>query len=143
VVKLNVYRYEVYLDYEVPVSSLLNAQDTAGRYGITEWSRGRDIRAAGFYGHYTTFAEALLLVASFTLGLLVIAPGGLFTKYRLVLAGILLCLAGSLFLTVTRASWLGFACSVGAVVLFGASRKVVIILVLCALPLVAGGLYYL
>ena len=51
---LSVYHYELYFDCNVPASAMLDGGDSAGRLGIDEWSRGRDIRAAGFYGHYTS-----------------------------------------------------------------------------------------
>ncbi len=141
--KLTVYRYEVILDYAVARSSLAATGDAAERLGIDAWSRGRDLRAGGFFGHYTTFAEALQLVGSLVLGLLILAPGGLFARNRLLLAAALALMSGALFLTVTRASWAGFAVSAAVIVLVGASRKVILICVLAAIPLAAGGVYYL
>lgn len=136
VTRLRVYRYEVFFEYALPASS---AKDL----GIAEWSRGRDVRAAGFFGHYTTYAEALQLIGSLALGLLILVPGGLFERYRLLLAAVFILLSAALFLTVTRASWAGFAVSAAVIVLVGAGRKVILICVLCAIPVAAGGLYYL
>ena len=48
-----------------------------------------------------------------------------------------------LSLTVTRASWLAFLLSAFVIVTLGASRRTVLILVACALPLVFAGLFVL
>ena len=143
VLKLHIYRYEVFYDYDVPVSSLLDASDNAGRYGIAEWSRGRDIRAAGFYGHYTTYAEATQLIASLVFGLLILVPGGFFARNRVVLALTLAAFCAGLFLTVTRASWAGFLVSAAVMIIAGTSRKTVLICILCAVPVALAGVYYL
>ncbi len=140
-VELTVYRYELFHKITLPFAG--SPVSDPASLGITEWSRGRDVRAAGFYGHYTTFAEALQLVGSLAFGLLILVPGGLFARNRLVLAGALALMSAALFLTVTRASWGGFAISAGVIVLAGASRKVILICLLASIPLAAGGIYYL
>ncbi|MEJ7623210.1 MAG: O-antigen ligase family protein [Pyrinomonadaceae bacterium] len=134
---LRVYRFETYFEYE------LSSGVSAPQMGILEWSRGRDVRAAGFYGHYTTYAESVQLVGSLALGLLVLIPGGIFARYRVLLAAALLLLGIGLFLTVTRASWAGFALSAAVIVVIGASRKALVICVLFAIPVAAVGLIYL
>ncbi len=141
-VELKVYRFEVVYTYNMPIG-YLSPPSEPGYLGITEWSRGRDVRASGFYGHYTTFAEALQLVGSLALGMLILAPGGLFTRNRLVLAAAIALMSCALVLTVTRASWGGFALSGAIMLLIGASRKAVLICVLAAIPLAAVGAYYL
>ena len=141
-VEIAVYRYEVIRKYTMPVGVLSPSNDPA-YLGITAWSRGRDIRASGFYGHYTTFAEGLQLLGSLAFGLLILVPGSLFERKRMLLAGALILMSAALFLTVTRASWGGFAISAAVIVLVGASRKVILICVLASMPLAAGGLYYL
>ncbi|MEQ1646373.1 MAG: PDZ domain-containing protein, partial [Pyrinomonadaceae bacterium] len=123
-VELKVYRFEVVYTFNMPIGYLSPASEP-GYLGITDWSRGRDIRASGFYGHYTTFAEALQLVGSLALGMLIMAPGGLFARNRLLLAAAVVLMTGALVLTVTRASWGGFALSAAIMVLVGASRKVI------------------
>lgn len=135
VASLTVYRHELVDTYKLPVSSLSPGVEGLG---ITEWSRGHDTRAAGFYGHYVTFAEVMQLIASLGLGILIALSG----------RGILLWLAlaaytGALFLTITRASWLAFLVSAASMVLISASRRTVIICVAIAVPLAIGGLYYL
>ena len=143
IAKIHIYRYELFFDYDLPRATLPSGMNAAETFGIADWSRGRDVRAAGFYGHYTTYAEALQLIASLALGMLVMAPGGLFARSRLILAASLAAFCAALFLTVTRASWAGFAVSAALIVLLGASRKAIIICILCAIPIAAGGLYYL
>ena len=138
---LKVYRYENILEYEMAATPP-HAESTT-RFGIETWSRGRDVRASGFYGHYTTYAEAAQLLASVALGLLIMAPGGPFARNKLLLGAVLSAVGFALFLTVTRASWAGFVISAAVMVLIGASRKAILICVLCAIPLAAGGLYYL
>ncbi len=143
IAKVHVYHYELFFDFDMPVSAILEAADNAGRFGITEWSRGRDVRAEGFYGHYTTYSEVTQLIASLALGLLILVPGGFFVRNRIVLAVILAAFCAGLFLTVTRASWAGFLISAAVMVLVGTSRKTILICILCVIPVAAGGLYYL
>ena len=143
VVEITVYRYEIIRKFTFLVGFISPPANDPSFLGITEWSRGRDVRAAGFYGHYTTFAEALQLVGSFAFGLLILVPGALFARRRLLLAASLALISVAQFLTVTRASWVGFALSAAMIVLVGASRKVIIICILVAIPLAAGGVYYL
>jgi hypothetical protein len=111
--------------------------------GIVDWTRGRDTRAAGFYGHYTTFAEALQLIGSLTLGLLLMVPGGVLAKRRIVLGFALAAISLALFLTVTRASWAGFAISVAVILLLSASRRALLVLTLMAVPVAVAGLLYI
>lgn len=64
-------RAEVPLAINVERRKFLEGTTPEARLGIGAWSRGRDDRAAGFYGHYTTYAEVLQLIGSLALGLLV------------------------------------------------------------------------
>lgn len=139
-VELTVYRYELFHKILLPDK---RTSGTRVDLGIEAWSRGRDVRASGFYGHYTTFAEALQLIGSLAFGLLVLVPGSLLERRRLLIAAALALMSAALFLTVTRASWGGFAISAGVIVLAGASRKVILICLLASIPLAAGGIYYL
>jgi O-antigen ligase len=141
--KLVVYRFEFIINMELPVSSLLAGTNSTEKLGINEWSRGRDTRAAGFYGHYTTYAEALQLIASLSLGLLIVAKGGLFSGNRILLALAVGALSLALLLTVTRASWFSFFVSASVMILLGASRKTILICVACAVPLVLAGVFFL
>ncbi|HEX8775816.1 MAG TPA: O-antigen ligase family protein [Pyrinomonadaceae bacterium] len=140
--KVRIYRYEWMPTFDVPRAKLLEGTTTLARLGVGGWSRGRDWRAAGFYGHYTTYAEALQLIASLALGLL-IALGRWKTKSAALLMIALAGLSLALLLTVTRASWLAFLLSASVIVLLGASRRTALILAACALPLVLTGLFVL
>jgi O-antigen ligase len=137
---ITVYRHELIDTYKLETSGLAPGVDGLG---IQEWSRGRDFRAAGFYGHYTTFAEALQLIASLTFGLLILIPGGAFARRRMLLAAALTVYLVALFLTVTRASWLSFLIAAGVIVLLGASKRTVLICIAIGIPMVIGGLIYL
>lgn len=132
--RLLVYHLEAYplLDYRRV--SLLEGGGGAARLGIAEWSRGRDERATGLYGHYTTYAEVLQLVASVALGMLV-AHGRRRSLAGALLAAALALMTGALVLTVTRASWLGLVVSALVVALSGAGRRAVLIAAGVALPL--------
>jgi hypothetical protein len=140
--RVRIYRFEWMPTFDVPRGKLLDGATPLDKLGIGDWSRGRDWRASGFFGHYTTYAEALQLITSLAFGLLVALPnkrswsGALFS---MAVAG----LGVALLLTVTRASWLAFLLSAFVIVSLGASRRTVLILVACALPLVFAGLFVL
>jgi len=69
--KLFVYRPDFYFTVEVKRADLLGGADALEQLGIAGWKRSRNWRSAGFYGHYTTFAEVLQLVASLAFGLFI------------------------------------------------------------------------
>jgi O-antigen ligase len=122
-------------ELEIPRGQLLPASNVLGQLGISSWSRGRDWRATGFYNHWVTYSEVLQLIASLALGLF------LALKQKRTLTGVLLVVAvlGLVFalgMTVTRASWIGFAVSVVAMLLLSASRRTILIVGACAIPLV-------
>lgn len=141
--KLQIYRYELLLKYDLPVAAMSASEDSASALGIEQWSRGRDTRASGFFGHYTTYAEVLQLLLALCFGFLIAMPGQLFSRHRLLMAAAAFALCIGLFLTVTRASWAGFLIAVAVIIALGASRKTLLICVACAVPLAAGGLIYL
>jgi membrane-associated protease RseP (regulator of RpoE activity) len=62
--RIKIYRAEWIGVYEAARGSLLDGATPDERLGIGGWSRGRDWRASGFYGHYVTYAEALQLISS-------------------------------------------------------------------------------
>jgi hypothetical protein len=139
---VKIYRVEWTPVLKVPRGRLLDGATALERLGVKSWSRGREWRAAGFYGHYTTYAEALQLIASLAFGLFIAL------RSKRGLRGALLLLAfvglgGALLLTVTRASWLAFLLSAVVIVMAGASRRMVIIVAACALPIVLVGLFVL
>lgn len=141
VVKLKVYRHEIVFDCNVQASALSSTASVD--HGIVEWSRGRDTRAAGFFGHYTTYAEAIQLISSVAVALLILLPGGFLTRNRIIFAAVVAAFCAALFLTVTRASWAGFALSAAVIVMIGTRKRTVLICAAVAIPLAVAGLFYL
>ncbi len=139
---VNFYRVEARPTFEVERGRLLPGETPLARLGIGSWSRGRDERAAGFYGHYVTYAEVLQLVGSLALGLL-IARRRKWDLPKILLAAAVVGITAALLLTVTRAAWLGFLLSAFTIVLIGASRRTWLLVAALALPLVLAGLFVL
>ena len=145
--------YEIFVD--VRRENILPGTSATEQLGFSDWGRTRRWRASGFYGHYTTYAEVLQLIASLALGLLV---AGFFSgkrsttdavsepRSRLIFVGLLLSVAGmavALLLTVTRASQLALLVSGLVIFIFGASRKWLITAFAIGIPVAAIGLYIL
>jgi hypothetical protein len=140
--KVSIYRVEWMPVLEVPRGQLLPGNTPLDQLGISAWSRGRDWRATGFYGHWVTYAEVLQLIASLALGLFLAAP----RKKSLYGLSLLVAISGLVFalaMTVTRASWVGFAISAGVMLVLSASRRILLIVGACAIPLVLGGVILL
>jgi O-antigen ligase len=140
--KVSIYRVEWTPVLEVPRGNLLPGNNALDQLGITGWTRGRDWRATGFYGHWITYAEVLQLIGSLALGLLLAlpqkrSPAGLLLLVALI--GVLFALG----MTVTRASWVGFAISAALMLVMSASRRTLLIAGACAIPLVLGGVILL
>ena len=139
--KVRIYRVEWMPELFVP-RKLLSGSTSLEQLGITDWSRGRDWRATGFYGHWTTYAEVLQLIASLALGLFL----ALRSKLSRTGALLLLAVGGLVFalaMTVTRGSWIGFAVSAALMLLLTASRRTILIGLACAIPLVLAGVFLL
>src|ERR1041384_4839558 len=140
--KVKIYRVEWTPELEVPRAQLLPGSNALQQLGIGGWSRGRDWRATGFYNHWVTYAEVLQLIASLALGIFL----GLKQKRRLTSILLILAVAGLVFalaMTVTRASWIGFAISVLAMLLLSSSRRTILVVGACAIPLVLAGVVLL
>jgi O-antigen ligase len=140
--KVRIYRVEWMPELEVPRGELLPGTNSLAQLGISGWSRGRDWRATGFYNHWVTYSEVLQLIASLALGIF------LALKQKKNLTGVLLlvAIAGLIFalgMTVTRASWAGFAVSAAVIMLLTSSRRTILIVAACALPLVLASLVLL
>jgi len=141
--RLLVYRREWLFEADVARGSLLAGATPEARLGLTGWTRGRDRRASGFYGHYTTYAEVLQLVASLAAGLL-IALERKRSWQGALLAAAVAGLGVALLLTVTRASWLSLLLSIVVMLLMGmGGRRAVAAVMLGALVVVPLGLYVL
>lgn len=140
--QVKIYRVEWVPTLEVPRGQLLPGSTSTDQLGIATWGRGRDWRATGFFGHWVTYAEVLQLIASLALGLFLALPrkrnaAGIFVFIAITL------LLFALGLTVTRASWLGFAAAATVMLLLSASRRALIAFGLLAIPLVIAGLLVL
>ncbi len=136
------YRAEAIVPLTVERAKLLDGETPEARLGIARWTAGRDERARGFFGHYTTYAEALQLIASLALGMFVAL------RRKWSMRGVLLAIAlagmcGALILTVTRASWLGLLLSALTIAAIGARRRTLLVVAGLALPLVVAGLFVL
>ncbi|NOT47651.1 MAG: PDZ domain-containing protein [Acidobacteria bacterium] len=145
--------YEVVVDLER--ANILPGTTAMEQIGFANWGRTRNWRASGFYGHYTTYAEVLQLIASLALGLLV---AGFFSgrkpkdkpanehRPNIAFADLLVSVAGmavALLLTVTRASQLGLLVSGLAIFILGASRRWLILAFAVGIPTVLIGLFIL
>ena len=140
--QLQVYRVEWVATLQVPRGHLLSGTTAEERLGIERWSYGRDRRATGFYDHWTTYAESLQLIGSLTLGLFVALPRKRNrTALMLVLTVVAIC--GALLLSVTRASWLSFLLSAILIAALSLSRRALLIIAACAIPLILAGLFVL
>jgi O-antigen ligase len=142
--RVEVYRVEALPVFEITRGTLLGGETPEARLGIVRWSRGRDERASGFYGHYVTYAEVLQLVASVALGLFV-ASRRKFSWRGALLAASVAGTVGALLLTLTRAAWLGFLLSAFAIALVGSARprRTLLVAAGVALPLIIAGLLVL
>lgn len=144
VVKVRFYRPDYYDFVEIRRIDLLEGATALEKLGIGSWKKSRNWRSAGFYGHYTTFAEVLQLIASLVFGLLIAAlVNSKKRQAQIILAFILGAMAFALLLTVTRASQAGFLVASFFIVLIGASRKVFLTLLAIAIPAGFIGLYVL
>lgn len=139
---IKIYRYEAYIVVNVARGEMLSGDTAAARLGVATWSRGRDWRASGFYDHYTTYAEALQLIASLVFGLL-IACRRKFSTPGVLLSIALAGMSIALFLTVTRASWLSFLLSITTITLMSRNRRVLLLMALAAALVIPAGLYLL
>lgn len=158
--KLTVYRPDYYLTVEVRRSDLLGGANALEKLGVADWKHSRNWRSAGFYGHYTTFAEVLQLIGSLTFGLFIASlfrafkfgkkaaaeanlPAKNSKRVTVILGVCVAAMAFALLLTVTRASQLGFLIAALTMVLWTGNRKLLLILAIIALPVALGGLFFL
>ena len=140
--KVKIYRVEWTPELEIPRAQLLPGTTALEQLGIGGWSRGRDWRATGFYNHWVTYAEVLQLIASLALGIFL----ALKQKRSLPAALLILAVGGLVFalaMTVTRASWIGFALSALAMLLLTSSRRTIVVVGACAIPVVLAGVVLL
>lgn len=140
--RVKIFRNDWVPTLEIPRKPLLAGRTPEEQLGISGWSRGRDWRAAGFFGHYVTYAEALQLIIALAVGMFVSLP----KKWSRNGALLGLAIAGlgfALMLTVTRAPWLGFLISTGVILMLGSRRRIVLIAGALVIPLILTGLFFL
>jgi O-antigen ligase len=158
--ELFVYRPDFYFKVTVKRADLLGGESALEQIGVADWKRSRNWRSAGFYGHYTTFAEVLQLIASLTFGLFVASLSRRFSRRNnkeatekgratnggrqsLILAACLAAMSFALLLTVTRASQLAFLISAAAMVILIGNRKMILTAAAIILPIALIGLVFL
>jgi len=140
--KIKVYRYEWNPVFEISRGHLLPGATAEERLGISSWTRGRDRRATGFFNHWTTYSESLLLLGSLAFGLFVALPRKQ-NRWAVLLLLALVAICGALLLTVVRASWLSFLISAAVIAAIGLRWRTLLLIGACALPLVLVGFFIL
>jgi hypothetical protein len=140
--EVRIYRFEWQPVFKVPRGQLKPGNNPSERLGISGWSRGRDWRASGFYGHYVTYAEVLQLIFALTLGLFICLPGKRSWIGWALVVGLVGFLA-ALLLTVTRAVWLGCLISSAVILVLTLRRRTIIVVAALAIPLILAGLFLL
>jgi len=152
--KVKFYRPDFEFWVDVKRSDLLTGGDAMSVLGIERWNKSRNWRSAGFYGHYTTYAEVLQLIGSLILGLLIVSlslrrrfgdaeRAGASRRTQVLL---FLAIAGTgvaLLMTVTRASQLAFVMGAALIVFLGAGRKWFLVASGIGLPIALVGLLFL
>jgi hypothetical protein len=138
--KAKVYHSDSYVTIDVPTERIIETQDASTALSVRRWQIGRTWRAAGFYGHYTTFAEMLQLVISMTIGIFAawFAAGRRDSAVR-VTAFCLAAMSLAMILTVTRASQVALVVSAVVVLIVIGSRRMLITLAAILLPLALVG----
>ena len=140
--KIKIYRVEWVAVLEVPRGQLHSGATPEEQLGIERWTSGRDWRATGFYNHWTTYAESLQLIASLAIGLFVALPRKR-SRNGALLALTIMGMAVALLLSVTRASWFSLLISASLITALSVSRRALIVLGVCALPVILAGLFVL
>ena len=70
-VRVKFYRPDYYLTVQIKRADLLGGTSAVERLGFTDWKKSRNWRSSGFFGHWTTYAEVLQLIASLVFGLFI------------------------------------------------------------------------
>lgn len=146
VTRIKFYRPDFEFVVDVKRSDLLEGSTANERLGIESWKLSHNWRSMGFYNHYVTYSEMLLLVGSLIFGLLISAYGSSVPRraWNVALLGAAFvgtCLA--LLLTVTRASQLALMISAFSIILRGAGKRIAVAAAVLAIPVVIGGLFFL
>ncbi len=75
ITKVKFYRPDFDFIVDVRRENLSDGANSLEKLGIESWKRSVNWRSSGFYGHYTTYAEVLQLVASLVFGLFIASIG--------------------------------------------------------------------
>lgn len=148
--KFFLYRRDYFVTIDVPTDRVRSGETAESVLSIGRWQKGRTFRAAGFFGHYTTFAETLQLVLTFVFALIVTMvfgpekrrPASRFFSLQVLIP----CLALMIFamiLTATRGSQLAFVIAAGLCVMIIGNRKLIVGSLAIGLPLALAGLFFL
>lgn len=146
-------------------TDFLSGQTALEKLGIGAWHKNRKWRAAGFYGHFTTYSEVLQLIGSLTLGLVLAGLFALtqkratgFSYRKRLYIGMIRFLAQkrlsllavslplillALLLSGTRASQLGLMASGFTMVAALGSRRLFAAILVAAIPVGVIGYYAL
>ena len=158
ITKVKFYRPDSYFIVDVQRANLLGGTDALSKLGISDWKTGRRWRSAGFYGHYTTYADVLQLIGSLAFGLFIAVflgrkkeftqenAAGVFPSFVFSFPFLFFSVAAmalALLLTVTRAPQLAFLVSAFSIVLLVGKRKLILLAMAIALPAIVGGLIFL
>ncbi len=145
VTKIKFYRPDFEFTVDVKRADVLPGANALEKLGIESWKKSRNWRSSGFYGHYTTYAEVLQLIASLVFGLLVAAFAAVPRRRRelAIFAVSAVGMSLALLLTVTRASQLAFIISAAAITIVGLGRKWIWRAALIGLPVMIIGLLFL
>jgi len=65
------YRPDFYYTVKVKRNYLLPGDTSLEKLGIQSWKKSHNWRSTGFFGHWTTYADVLQLIASLTFGILI------------------------------------------------------------------------
>ncbi|MCS6875057.1 MAG: O-antigen ligase family protein [Pyrinomonadaceae bacterium] len=141
------YRPDFYYSVQVNREDLLEGESAKEKLGIQSWKKSHNWRSTGFFGHWTTYADVLQLIASLTFGFLVIFAERLpvfsknssnFTNFDLkAIATLLICfllMAFALILSGTRAPQAGLAFSALLIVLLSRNKKMIFALMSVLIP---------
>ena len=71
ITKVKFYRPDFDFIVDIKRADLLAGDDAMTQLGFSSWKKSHNWRSTGFYGHYTTYAEVLQLIASLVLGLFI------------------------------------------------------------------------
>lgn len=140
--QLQIYRHEWQPIFPVNRGEFLGGETALQKLGVEQWSRGRDWRSAGFFGHYVTYAEVLQLILALAVGLFISLPTKRGAK-RILLGIAIIGFGGALMLTVTRAVWVGAVVSAFVISLLSLRRRTIVIVSFCFVPLILAGLFIL